>query len=82
MRFILQRNTIYSTSREKKTTCDPNLQQLSEAILPKQVTGIFLTAANSFSALKMGHDSVFREKNMRVLRKMKIYLIFDIFGAS
>ena len=34
----------------------------------------FLPAANSFSALKMGHDSVFGEKNMRVLRKMKIYL--------
>lgn len=63
MCFILQKKkTIYSTSRENKTTSDLNLQQLSEAILPKQFSWIFLPAANSFSVHKMGHDSVFRKK--------------------
>lgn len=65
---------MYSTSRENKTTSDPNLQQLSEAILPKQVTGI--------SALKMGHDSVFREKKYASAEKNKFISLFDIFGAS
>jgi len=43
---------MYSTSRENKTTSDPNLQQLSEAISPKQVSGIFYPLPTVFLHLK------------------------------
>jgi len=52
MCFILPKNTIYSTLRENKTTSDPDLQELSEAILPKQLSGIFYPLPTVFLHLK------------------------------